>query len=56
MAKNKEEKIKIVKDKNAGRVLSDGTTLRKRRVPKAFKYFVFICLIMLGYTHISRQM
>lgn len=49
MAKNKEEKIKIVKDKNAGRVLSDGTTLRKRRVPKAFKYFVVICLIMLGF-------
>ena len=47
MAKKKEEKIKIIKDKNAGKVLSDGTTLRKKRTPKWFKYFVVICLILL---------
>ena len=34
MAKKKEEKIKIIKDKNAGKVLSDGTTLRKKRTSK----------------------
>ena len=48
MAKNK-EKIKIIKDPNAGKILSDGTVLRKKRVPKIFKYFVIICLILLAF-------
>ena len=48
MAKKKEIE-KIEKDKNAGKVLSDGTILRKKRVPKALKIFVVICLILLGF-------
>ena len=47
MAKKKEEKIKIVKDKNAGKVLSDGTILRKHRVPTWFKIFIILCLVAL---------
>ena len=48
MAKKK-EKIKIERDPNAGKILSDGTVLRKKRVPKAFKIFVLICLILLAF-------
>ncbi len=48
MAKKK-EKIVIEKDPNAGRILSDGTVLRKKRAPKSFKYFIVICLILLGF-------
>ena len=48
MAKKKEEKIKIVKDKNAGKVLSDGTVLRKHRVSTWFKVFIILCLFALG--------
>lgn len=43
----KKEKIKIIKDPNAGKVLSDGTVLRKKRISKALKYFTIICLILL---------
>jgi len=47
MKKKKEEKVKIIKDKNAGKVLSDGTVLRKKRMPKALKIFIVICFILL---------
>jgi hypothetical protein len=49
MAKKKEEKIIIERDKNAGKVLSDGTVLRKRRTPKWVPYFIVICIIMVGF-------
>lgn len=48
MAKKK-EKVIIERNPNAGKTLSDGTVLRKRRVPKAFKIFVVVCLILLGF-------
>lgn len=47
MTKKKEEKIKIEKDKNVGKVLSDGTTLRKKRINIKFKYFVAVCLVLI---------
>ena len=48
MAK-KIEKVKIVKDPNSGKILSDGTVLRKRRMPKILKYFIVICIILIAF-------